>query len=50
MNSNTTCTDIYLSDINVTSPNGTVNEFTCGDVDESLLQGIHCTSTNLGYN
>lgn len=48
--SNTTCVDISLEDIHVVSPNGTVNEFTCGDVDESLLQGIDCVSTNLGYN
>jgi len=39
-----------LEDINVKSPNGTVNEFTCGDVDEALLQGIDCTSINMGYN
>ncbi|KAH0369259.1 PGX, glycoside hydrolase family 28 protein, partial [Aureobasidium melanogenum] len=44
------CTNIQLSDINVSSPNGTVNEFSCGDVDQSLLQGIQCTSINKGYN
>lgn len=48
--SNLTCTNIVLENIDVTSPNGTVNEFTCGDVDNSLLHGINCTSTNLGYN
>ncbi|THW32209.1 PGX, glycoside hydrolase family 28 protein [Aureobasidium pullulans] len=44
------CTNIKLSDINVSSPNGTVNEFSCGDVNESLLQGIQCTTINKGYN
>lgn len=44
------CSDITLNDIDVISPNGTVNLFTCGDVDESLLHGITCTTTDLGYN
>jgi len=48
--SNTTCTDIYLSDIDVVAPSGVVNEFTCGDVDESLLQNINCTTVNMGSN
>lgn len=37
------CTNIMVSDINAIAPNGTVNNFSCGNVDESLLQGINCT-------
>ena len=48
--SETVCTNITLTDINVSSPNGTKNLFTCGDVDESLLHDITCTTTNLGSN
>lgn len=44
------CSNISLNDIDVVAPNGTKNEFTCGDVDESLLVGINCTSTNEGSN
>lgn len=46
----TVCTNITLSDIVVVAPDGVENEFTCGDVDESLLQGINCTTTNKGTN
>lgn len=42
------CTNIKLSDINVTSPNGTVNKFSCGNMDKTLLEGIQCTDLNLG--
>ncbi|PNS13915.1 Endopolygalacturonase B [Sphaceloma murrayae] len=48
--SNTTCSDIELQDVSVTAPNGTRNLFTCGNVDQSLLQGITCTATDYGYN
>ncbi|KAG8623669.1 hypothetical protein KVT40_008645 [Elsinoe batatas] len=44
------CEDIKLEDISVKAPNGTVNLFTCGNVDQSLLKGITCTSTDYGYN
>ncbi|KAK4543344.1 Exopolygalacturonase X-1 [Oleoguttula mirabilis] len=44
------CTNITLTDIAVVAPDGVENEFTCGDVDETSLQGINCTTTNLGYN
>ncbi|CAK3748229.1 Exopolygalacturonase X-1 [Lecanosticta acicola] len=44
------CSNITLSDITVMAPDGTENEFTCGKVDESLLQGINCTSTDKGSN
>lgn len=44
------CSNISLSDIAVVAPDGTENEFTCGNVDESLLEGINCTSTNDGSN
>lgn len=44
------CSNIELSDIHVTAPDGTVNEFTCGSVDESLLHGINCTTINKGGN
>ncbi|KAL9115685.1 MAG: hypothetical protein Q9227_000053 [Pyrenula ochraceoflavens] len=37
------CSDLYASDINVQSPTGS-DEFTCGNVDESLLVGVNCTS------
>lgn len=48
--SETACSDIKLEGIAVVSPSGVENEFTCGDVDESLLQGIDCTTTNKGSN
>ncbi|PSK60570.1 Endopolygalacturonase B [Elsinoe australis] len=48
--SNTTCSDIQLSGIDVRAPNGTKNLFTCGNVDQSLLKGITCTATDYGYN
>jgi len=44
------CTNIVLEQIDLVSPNGTVNEFTCGDVNVADLHDITCTSTNLGYN
>lgn len=44
------CSGVNLSDIEVVTPNGTQNEFTCGNVDESLLTGINCTSTNEAGN
>ncbi|KAI5359592.1 Putative glycoside hydrolase, family 28, pectin lyase/virulence factor [Septoria linicola] len=37
------CNDIKLEDVKVTSPKGVTNAFKCGNVDESLLQGINCT-------
>lgn len=36
------CSDIEVDDINVVAPDGTKNLFECGNVDESLLQGITC--------
>ena len=45
-----TCSDITLKDIHVVAPDGTVNEFTCGDVDDSLLHAINCTTVNDGSN
>lgn len=48
--SNTTCSNITLNDIAVVAPDGVENEFTCGDVDETLLHGINCTTVNDGYN
>ena len=48
--SEATCSNIVLNDIAVISPNGTENLFTCGDVDESLLHGINCTTVNKGAN
>ncbi|KAF7191048.1 Exopolygalacturonase X-1 [Pseudocercospora fuligena] len=44
------CGNIELNEIDVVSPNGTANLFTCGNIDESLLHGINCTSTNDGSN
>lgn len=44
------CTNITLNNIDVVAPDGVTNYFTCGDVDESLLHGINCTSTNDGSN
>lgn len=44
------CSGIELTDIHVTAPDGTVNLFTCGDVDEGLLHGINCTTQNKGGN
>jgi galacturan 1,4-alpha-galacturonidase len=38
------CGNITLSYIAVASPNGTENEFQCGNVDESLLHGVTCTA------
>lgn len=48
--SESVCEDITLEDIDVVAPSGNVNEFSCGDVDQTLLQGINCTSVNKGYN
>lgn len=48
--SESVCSNIVLNGVDVVSPNGTVNYFTCGDVDESLLHNITCTTTNLGSN
>lgn len=36
------CSNITLDNIDLQSPNGTVNLFKCGDVDDSLLHGIDC--------
>jgi len=44
------CSNITLDDIAVTTPSGVENEFTCGDVDQSLLHGINCTTINKGSN
>ncbi|GAB7350821.1 hypothetical protein MBLNU459_g1356t1 [Dothideomycetes sp. NU459] len=44
------CSNITLTDIDVVAPSGNVNEFSCGDVDQTLLHNINCTTTNLGYN
>lgn len=44
------CSNITLNDIDVVAPDGAENQFTCGDVDESLLHGINCTTTNKGSN
>ncbi|KAF2151660.1 glycoside hydrolase family 28 protein [Myriangium duriaei CBS 260.36] len=46
------CSAIELDNINVKSlaTNGTTDLFTCGNVDQSLLHGITCTTTDLGYN
>lgn len=44
------CDNIVLKDIDVVSPSGVKNEFTCGDVDEGSLHGINCTTTNKGSN
>lgn len=41
--SKTVCNNIVLDNINAVSPNGTVDHFQCGNVDESLLHGIICT-------
>ncbi|RAK96863.1 putative extracellular exo-polygalacturonase [Aspergillus ibericus CBS 121593] len=39
-----TCSNIYTSNINVTSPIGT-NDFVCDNVDKSLLVSVNCTAT-----
>ncbi|KAK5110629.1 Exopolygalacturonase X-1 [Meristemomyces frigidus] len=44
------CENITLSGIEVVAPDGVGNEFTCGDVDQGLLQGINCTTINKGSN
>lgn len=44
------CKDIEVKNIHVVAPDGAVNEFTCGDVDKSLLHGINCTTVNDGGN
>ncbi|KAJ9622022.1 Exopolygalacturonase X-1 [Taxawa tesnikishii (nom. ined.)] len=48
--SESVCSNITLTDIAVTTPSGVENEFTCGDVDQTLLHGINCTTTNKGSN
>ncbi|KAK5128097.1 Exopolygalacturonase X-1 [Meristemomyces frigidus] len=48
--SETACSNIVLEGIAVVSTDGTEDLFTCGDVDETLLQGINCTTTNKGSN
>lgn len=40
--SESACSNISVSDIDVRSPNGTVDLFYCGNVDETLLEGITC--------
>ncbi|EXJ59147.1 exopolygalacturonase X [Cladophialophora yegresii CBS 114405] len=42
------CSDIYASDINVVSPNGT-DLFTCFNIDQSTVD-VNCTDLDLGYN
>ncbi|KAH9838173.1 PGX, glycoside hydrolase family 28 protein [Teratosphaeria destructans] len=42
------CSNIQMDNINVESPDGTKNQFTCGKVDQSLLHGIQCTTINKG--
>lgn len=44
------CSNITLNEIDVVAPDGVENYFTCGDVDESLLHGINCSTTNKGSN
>lgn len=44
------CSNIVLEDINVMAPNGSVDLFTCGNVDQADLHGITCTNTDLGSN
>ena len=44
------CNNITVKGVDVTTPSGVTNEFTCGDVDQSLLMGINCTSLNEGSN
>lgn len=44
------CSDIKVRDIDVVAPSGTVDLFTCGDVNKSLLHGINCTTKNKGGN
>ncbi|KXL49328.1 MAG: glycoside hydrolase family 28 protein [Acidomyces sp. 'richmondensis'] len=44
------CSNIVLNDIDVVAPDGAKNYFTCGDINESLLHGINCTTTNDGSN
>ncbi|KAI9697165.1 MAG: Exopolygalacturonase X-1 [Bogoriella megaspora] len=48
--SETVCSNINVEGVEVTTPSGVQNQFTCGDVDESLLQGINCTTPNKGSN
>jgi len=48
--SESVCSNITLDGIAVVAPDGVENEFTCGDVDQSLLHGINCTTTNKGSN
>ncbi|KAL1304063.1 hypothetical protein AAFC00_000498 [Neodothiora populina] len=45
--SETTCSNIKVEDINVTSPSGAKDEFQCGNVDESLLEGIKCVDVKM---
>ncbi|WPH01672.1 Exopolygalacturonase X-1 [Acrodontium crateriforme] len=40
--SETVCSNIKLEEIDVVTPDGVKNEFVCGNVDETLLQGIKC--------
>lgn len=42
------CSDIEVEDIDVVAPDGTKNLFECGNVDESLLQGITCEPVPTG--
>ncbi|TID19451.1 glycoside hydrolase family 28 protein [Venturia nashicola] len=42
------CTNIKTSDINVKSPSGTANYFSCGHVDKTLLKGIKCKDLKMG--
>ncbi|KAJ9496310.1 hypothetical protein H2202_008268 [Exophiala xenobiotica] len=42
------CSDIYATNINVVSPNGT-DLFTCLNIDQSTVD-VNCTTLNLGYN
>jgi len=42
------CTDIYVSDLHLVSPAGSVNEITCTNIPEQNLIGINCTSINNG--
>lgn len=37
------CKGIEVEGVAVVSPDGVENRFQCGNVDESLLQGINCT-------
>ncbi|KAI9692354.1 MAG: Exopolygalacturonase X-1 [Bathelium mastoideum] len=44
------CSNITVQGVDVTTPTGVTNQFTCGDVDEGLLMNINCTNTNKGSN